>query len=389
MYRIGKEEIDAVARVIEGGQLFRINDTQKEAEKFEKELAEKFGTGYALALSGGTCSIIGALVGIGAGPGDEVLVPAYTFMASAIAVLAVGAVPVLVDIDESHTIDPEDMKQKISPYTKAVIPVHMRGFPCDMDRIIETARNHGIKIVEDACQADGGSYKGKRLGTIGDAGALSFNHYKIITSGEGGAVLTDNREVYERVLVYHDGGCAFRPFAKELQVPIFAGVQNRISEITGAILREQLKKLDGILTDLRVVKSKIIGELRNESGITFLKSNDPEGDCGTQLGFIFESPENAERFSRETGGWTAIDSGKHVYINWEPIMNKRGAHHPALDPYKMEENRGRNMNYTDDMCSATLDILKRSVYIDLHPDMTEGTADALITKIRKAARVSV
>jgi dTDP-4-amino-4,6-dideoxygalactose transaminase len=387
VYRIGENEIEAIARVIRGGMLFRINDTQKEAEQFEKELADKLGVKYALALSGGTSALIGALVGIGAGPGDEVLVPAYTFMATAIAVLAVGAIPVLVEIDQSHTMDIDDMMSKISQYTKAVIPVHMRGFPCDMEGIMKAAEEKDLKVIEDACQADGGSYRGKRLGTIGDVGCLSFNHYKIISSGEGGAIVTDDREAYERVLVYHDGGCAFRPYAKEIKVPIFSGVQNRISEITGAMLREQLKRLDPILTDLRSIKKQIMEELEGETGVKFLKSNDIAGDCGTQLGFLFDSEKEARRFAEKSEGSLAFDSGKHVYVNWEPIMQKRGAHHPALDPYRMPENAGRSMDYSPDMCPKTLDILKRSVYINLHPDMDKKDVERIVSCVRSAAAV--
>ena len=247
MYRIGKEEIDAVAKVIESRCLFRVNNNLKEVESFEKEWAEKIGSEYALCLSGGTGALIAALVGLEIGPGDEVIVPGYTFMATALAVLAVGAIPVIAEIDDTLTIDMEDLEKKISQHTKAIIPVHILGFPCNMDAIISLAKKYNLKVLEDACQADGGSYKGKRLGSMGDAGAFSFNDYKILTSGEGGAVVTNDRVVYERALVYHDGGSAFRPYAKDLSIEVYTGVQYRVSEVTGAILRVQLKRLEGIV----------------------------------------------------------------------------------------------------------------------------------------------
>ena len=167
MYRIGKEEIDAVARVINSKQLFRINNEGKECETFEKELAEKMGANHALLLASGTGALICALAGLGVGPGDEVIVPGYTFMATASAVLAVGAIPVLAEIDETMTIDPIDVEKKITDKTKCIIPVHICGFPSNLDALKAIAEKHNLVILEDACQADGGSYKGQRLGTIG------------------------------------------------------------------------------------------------------------------------------------------------------------------------------------------------------------------------------
>lgn len=384
MFRIGQEEIDAVARVINSKQLFRVNKGNQEADNFEKELREKIGVDYALLMSGGTGALIAALVGLGVGPGDEVIVPAYTFMASASAVLAVGAIPVLADIDESMTIDPASVEEKISDKTKAIIPVHICGFPSNMDALKEIAAKHNLFILEDACQADGGSYKGKRLGSIGDAGAFSFNVFKIITAGEGGAVVTNNRKVYERALIYHDGGAAFRPYTGELQEPVFMGTQMRVSEITGAIMREQLKRLDGILTDLRAVKKRIMEALKDVA--RFIPSNDIEGDCGTTLGFNFDSEELARKFAAEVeGAWLPYDSGKHVYINWDPIIAKRGGHCDAVNPYLMAENALLNKEGANaDACLKSLDILKRTVYVGMHCDWTEEQINERIDSCRKA-----
>ena len=183
MFRIGKEEIDAVTRVIESRKLFKINDGNQEVFNFENELREKFDVENALLMTSGKAALISALTGMGIGPGDEVIVPGYTYIATAIAVTATGAIPVIAEIDETLAIDPIDVEKKITPRTKAIIPVHMQGMPCNMDALMEISKKYGVKILEDACQADGGSYKGKRLGTIGDAGALSFNYFKIITAG--------------------------------------------------------------------------------------------------------------------------------------------------------------------------------------------------------------
>lgn len=409
MYRMGQEEIDAFTRVVNSGELFRIGSKNQEVDNFERELAEKISVDYALFVTGGTTALIAALVGLGVGPGDEVIVPAYTFMASALAVTAVGAIPVIVDVDETLMIDPEAIERNISPNTKVIMPVHMLGYPCNMDSIMDIAKRYNLAVVEDACQAVGGSYKGKRLGSIGDAGAFSFNYFKIISCGEGGAILTNNRDIFERAVYQHDGGSTFRddyvelakdqrgvwdennkkfPIYEKFRTPPFAGIQARQSEINGAIMRVQLKRLDGILEDLRKVKKQIVDGLDGVSGLTLLKSNDSEGDCATHLGFIFSDEDMARKFAYSPGveGALPIDSGRHVYINWDPIMNKRGASHPAMNPYNMPQNQGLNFNYSYDMCKKTLELLSRTVNIALHPDWTEEQVEQKIDSIKKAAQ---
>lgn len=387
MFRIGKEEIDAAARVIESKQLFRINEGLKETEHFEEEWAKTIGTKYAICVSGGTAALIAGLVGLEIGPGDEVIVPGYTFMATATAVLAAGAIPVIAEIDDSLTLDPVDVEKKITKNTKAIIPVHICGFPSNMDKIMELAKKYNLKVVEDACQADGGSYKGKRLGSIGDAGGFSFNHFKIISAGEGGAFVTDSRKVYERALVYHDGGSQFRPYVTGLEIQPFMGAQYRISEILGAILRVQLTRLDGILTDLRRVKKTIMQALSNVNNLSFIMSNDIEGDCGTVLAFSFADEKTARAFAGSPGinGSLPIDSGKHVYSNWAPVLKKRGGHNIDVNPYYMEKNKGLNMDYSEDMCPATLDILARTVFIHINPDWTDEQVNKVVSSCREAA----
>lgn len=389
MYRIGQEEIDAVARVIKSKCLFKINDGLQEVKNFEAELKEKFGVSEALFMTSGKAALISALTAMGIGPGDEVIVPAYTYIATAIAVTAVGAIPVIAEIDETLTIDPKDVEKKISPYTKAIMPVHMQGFPCNMDAIVSLAQKYNLKVLEDACQADGGSYKGKRLGTIGDAGALSFNHFKIISAGEGGALLTDSRQIYERALIFHDSSAIayFGGQLDEISEPQFCGMEFRANEISAAIMREQLKRLDGILFDLRSVKKRFMDALCDK--YEFIPSNDIEGDCGTTLAFSFDSEQKARSFASKVKGdgydvLLPIDTGKHVYSRWTPILNKKGAFNPLMDPFKMEANKHLNMNYSEDMCPNTLNYLAKTVYLMLNPDWTEEKIDGFIKICREA-----
>jgi len=373
MYRIGQEELDEVKRVIDSRQLFRVNNGLREVETFEKEFGKVIGKEYALLLSSGTGALISALVGLGIGPGDEVIVPGYTFMASASAVLAVGAIPVLAEIDETMTIDPVDVEKKISKYTKCIIPVHICGYPCNMDALCEIAKKHNLYILEDACQADGGSYKGKRLGSIGDAGAFSFNYFKLISAGEGGCIVTDNRKVYERAMIYHDGGAAFRPYSGEFTEPVFMGTQMRSNEIIGAVMRVQLTRMDGIIKDLRRVKKTLMEALSGSKLFNFAPSNDAEGDLGTTLALRFHDAEVAKKFAAEEmpNGYLVANSGKHVYYNWGPVMEHRGAHCEALNPYNLPQNKDLNMTYTKDMLPNTIDYINRTYHVTLHCDWTD------------------
>ena len=376
MYRIGQEEIEAVARAILSRDFFKINGSGREVLNFENEWKETVGTDYALLMTSGFGAMVSGLIGMGIGPGDEVIVPGYTYIASALAVTAVGAIPVIAEIDETMTIDVRDAEKKISSHTKAIIPVHIQGFPSDMDGVTALAEKYGLKVLEDACQADGGMYRGKYLGAIGDAGAYSFNYYKVITAGEGGALVTSDRVIYERALIYHDSSAVafFGSQLDGISPPLFGGTEFRVSDITGAILREQLKRMPSLLGDLRHNRAALAAKVRDK--LTVAPSHDEEGDCGTTLALRFDTAEECRAFAAKcadggVGITVPIDTGKHVYTNWTQIMEKRGALHPAMDPFKMKENEGLQMDYTMDMCPKTLDLLARTAYVNISPEWTE------------------
>lgn len=387
MFRMGKEEIEAVARVIESKELFRVNNALKETDKFEEEWAKKIGCEFSILMSSGTGALICALVGMGIGPGDEVIVPGYTFMASASAVLAVGAIPILAEIDETMTIDTDDIEKKISPYTKAIIPVHICGYPCNMDKICDIAKRHNLYIIEDACQADGGMYKGKMLGSIGDAGAFSFNYYKLISAGEGGALVTNNKRAYDRAMIYHDGGAAFRPYASTFEEPVFMGTQMRTNEVSAAILRVQLTRMDGIIKDLKRIKAIFTNRLSSCDIFKIAPSHDIDGDLGTTLSLVFKDKESAQKFDEDKtiGGGLVLNSGKHIYYNWGPVMEHRGAHCEAVNPYNLPENAKLNTFYSADMLPVTNDLIERTYNFGLHCDWTDEEVNAKIEAILKRA----
>lgn len=385
MYRIGQEEIAELKKVIAARDLFKVNNGLKESEQVETKLKEIFNCNYPIFMTSGHAALTSALVAMGIGPGNEVIVPAYTYIATAMAVVAAGAIPVIAEVDDTLTISPEDIKNKISKNTKAIIPVHIQGFPCNMKAIMDIAKEHHLFVLEDACQADGGSYSGKRLGTIGDAGALSFNYFKIISCGEGGALLTDNGQLFERAMIYHDSS-AVAFFGNQMdgfKTQGFCGNEYRSNELCAAVMNVQLDRLDGILFDLRKNKKYLMDALTDTA--EFVPSNDIEGDCGTTLALKFESEAKARAFASAEGirGTLPIDTGKHVYKHWIPIMEKRGAFNPLMDPFKMEANKEIIPEYREDMCPRTLDLLSKAVYLPINPEDDEEALNRKIELIKK------
>jgi len=388
MYRIGQEEINAVTNAISEKSFFKVNDKLQYVKQAEEKMMQLMGTKHAIFMTSGHAALESALIAAGIGPGDQVIVPAYTYISTALAVVAAGAIPVICDIDDTLTLDPKAFEAMITQNTKAVMPVHIQGFPCNMDEICAIAKKHNIVVIEDACQADGGSYKGKRLGTIGDAGAYSFNFFKIISAGEGGGLVTNNRDIFENSLIYHDSA-AVAYFGNQLEgfkATSFCGREYRSNEVAGGILLGQLERLDGILADLRKNKKAMMEKLAPYA--RFAPSNDIDGDCGTTLPLAFETEEEARRFASYEGVncGLPIDTGKHVYTNWKCIMEKKGAFNPLMDPFKFVANKDIVPDYNADMCKKSLEILSKTVYVRIDPEWTEekleARANALIAGLK-------
>jgi len=259
-YFFGEEEKREVLDVLESGYMVRYGDEKdpnfkRKVATFEKEFSEFMGLKHSIALNSGTSAILIGLSALGIGPGDEVIVPGYTFIASISAIFYARAIPVLAEVDNSLTINPDDIEKKITSKTKAIIPVHMLGNPCDMDAIMKIAKKHNLAVVEDCCQAVGGVYKNKRLGTFGDMGAYSLNWYKIITTGDGGAIGTNDDKLYEKAFGLHDQGHRPLRFGLEVGNRGIIGLNFRINELTGAVALAQLRKLNKIISILQ--KNKI------------------------------------------------------------------------------------------------------------------------------------
>jgi dTDP-4-amino-4,6-dideoxygalactose transaminase len=355
-------EFANLGRAIANGELLRYaRGPQGFTARFESELAQRMGVNHVLTVNSGSNALIAALAAAGVGPGDEVLVPAYTWVATALAPMAVGAVPVLVNIDESLTIDPREIEKQITPYTKAIMPVHMLNLVCDMDAILEIARRHKLLVIEDACQGVGVSYKGRRVGTIGDLGCFSFNHHKNITAGEGGAVLTNNERYFVRARMFHDPGSFIRGH-EPTNEPIFAGLNCRVSELTGAVLHAQLGKLEPLLARLRARYPAIAEIFADQAHCRVSKHNDPAN--AVALTVLFDDPEEARVFGQTRGTGRLIETGRHVFTNWEAVLTKRSFHH-RMNPHQWAN---REINYHAEDYQTTLDILARTCRVSLGAD---------------------
>lgn len=400
MYRIGKLELDRIERLFSSKQIFRYGRAG-ECETFEEAWGKRLGVDHVRMTTSGTASLYAALVGLGCGPGDEVIVPSCTYMATALAVLATGALPVVADVDESVTLSVKDVERRMSPYTKVIVPVHMWGLACDMDGLMKLAAERDVKVLEDACQAVGGGYKGRELGSIGHAGAFSFNYFKNMTCGEGGAFVTNSQEVMDRGSVAVDC-CSYYwnpdEHREELQ---FAGLNFRATEVSGAILNAQLERIDDMLGTMHEHRKQLL-DVGKGAGLEPIAYNSFEDDCGTHLGFIFGTEADARAFRdrlgeqkvsngllrKETDGirsFLPIDTGRHVYTRWDPIMRKQGAHHPDLNPYNLEANKKLEVEYSEDMCQDSLEILSRCVLVPMHCDHSDRVVEQMGKGIREAA----
>ena len=391
---IGEEEVEAVSAVVRSQRLFRFLDHENsQCSKLEAHFREMTGSQYALAVGGGTAALICGLVGIGVGDGDEVIVPGYTYIASPSAVLICGGVPVIAETDESLTLDPADVERKITERTKAIMPVHMRGMPCDMEGIMDVAERHGLRVIEDCAQACGATYRGRMVGSFGDVGCFSLQQYKVITAGEGGMVVTNRREVFERAAIRHDSAmCFWNP--ADTTVGPFPGGNFRMNEMEGALGCVQFGRLAGILARTRELAKRIREGVADGAGVALSPSHDIEGDLGISVALLFDTGERAKWFAealRAEGipAGSMYDEGipdRHIFRFWEYVMEKRSAD-PHGRPWTSPLH-DQTREYTPDMCPRTLDALERTVTIAIAQTYEDKHAEWIVQALWKVAAAS-
>ncbi|MHC4203422.1 MAG: DegT/DnrJ/EryC1/StrS family aminotransferase [Planctomycetota bacterium] len=383
-----EREEQALLEVLESRSPFRYWGQGNPAKvlRFEENFAEYMEARFALGVTSGTAALDCAVTGLGIGPGDEVIVPAYTWWSDYTCVVHAGALPVFADIDRTLNIDPKDFERKITPRTKAVIAVHLLGTPCDMDPIMKTARKHEVAVLEDCAQCVGGSYHGKKLGSIGDVGIYSFQVNKMITSGEGGAVVTSSPVIYERAARFHDMGTIrglFLDRSGPSRVETFAGENFRMSEFTGAVLGAQLSKLDTMLAKLRGNARTIYDGIEKLAGIRLRHHPDPEGDIGYAVYFEMRDKAMRDRCIRQLRQRKVPAStmtGSVLLPIAESVINKR-TRHPDWPSFNSEE--GRKIKYGPDSCRQTLGIFDRFVQVRVGATYTERINNYIVDNIRR------
>lgn len=372
MELIGEEEKQALLDVIEGGYLYRYGRAENpnfkaKVYQFEQEVARRAGVRYAVAVNSGTSALLVALNGLGIGPGDEVIVPGYTFVASMAAIVYARAIPVLAEIDATLNLDPADVRRKITPHTRAILVVHMLGNPARMDELKALADEHNLRLIEDCAQAFGASYKGRWLGSIGHAGAYSFNIFKTITAGDGGMLVTDDLDHYRRFYAMHDQGHSPMRVGVEVGHRPFIGLDFRMTELSAAVLLAQLGKLDAMLGKLRKNKARFKQALQGMPGLMFRELPDPQGELATLLTVFLPTEETARQAAAALGTKVVADSGWHVYSNMEQILEKRTVTAEGC-PFTCPYYKGGQVDYHKGMLPRTDDLLSRAINIGIGVD---------------------
>ncbi|SJZ58354.1 DegT/DnrJ/EryC1/StrS family aminotransferase [Sediminibacterium ginsengisoli] len=321
----GAEERKEVNDVLETGIIMRygFDGPRKgvwKAKELEKAITEVFGSKYAQLTSSGTSALTTAFAALGIGFGDEVIMPAFTFVASFEAVLRVGAIPVLVDIDETLTLNPAAVRAAITPRTRCIMPVHMCGSMADIDALKQICDEHKLIFLEDACQSIGATYKGRHVGTIGDAGTFSFDFVKIITCGEGGVVLTNDESVYTKCDGYTDHGHDHLNLDRGADQHPFLGYNYRISELHAAVGLAQIRKLDKFLEIQRKNHSLLRSMLAEVPEVSFRQIPDPAGDTCTHLSWFLPTEAHTKAFVAEMKAQGVLPGNFYWYANnWHYI----------------------------------------------------------------------
>lgn len=329
----GEEERREVNEVLETGILMRYGfDAQRQgkwkAKELEQALCDRLSVSYAQLTSSGTSALSTAMAALGIGAGDEVIMPTFTFVASFESVFSAGAIPVLVDIDDTLTLDPVAVEAAITPRTKAVMPVHMCGAMADLDALQAICTKHNLILLEDACQSFGGTYKGKALGTIGDAGTFSFDFVKTVTCAEGGGIVTNNKDVYIKSDAYTDHGHDHLGVDRGADLHPYMGYNYRISELHAAVGLAQLRKLDLFLDIQRKTKKIFKDALAAIPEVSFRRLPDAEGDTATFLGFFLPDEAVTRKASANLKAAGIVnffyfDNNWHYIRNWEHFKQSR------------------------------------------------------------------
>ena len=386
----GPEERDLLLNVLQTQRPFRWYGPGPEppdkVAAFESEFAARMQVSHALAVTSGTAALQCAIASLQIGPGDEVILPAWTWHSCYSAIVLAGALPVFAEIDESFNLDPADIESKITPRTKLIMAVHLQGAPCDMDRILAIARRRSIMVLEDCAQSVGAGYKGKPLGSLGDIAIYSLQINKTISAGEGGAVLTNHPALFERAARFHDLGGLRAPHEKKLgraQLTPFPAANFRMSEFTGAVMLAQLRKLDRIINSTRAHATRVHDAISDLPNLKTRLRHDPAGDIGAAVFLGFDSKSRRDSFLAlmKAENVPARPPSGSVILPIQPYIESKVTLHPQWPSFTTPH--GRAIRYGAQSCPRTIDILNRYAGVSIDPKFTRRDIDDIIAAIRK------
>jgi dTDP-4-amino-4,6-dideoxygalactose transaminase len=402
VHHMDEEEVNAALRVLRSRSPFRYYgiDLQGEVQAFEAEFASFLGVKFCLAMNSGTGALHTALAALGVGPGQEVIVPAYMWVSVVAAVVNLGAIPVLADIDDTFCLDPAIVEGKITARTKGVVAVHMSGAPADIEAIKKVTRKHELFLLEDCAQCAGGSVDGKKVGTFGDMAAFSFQMNKNMTSGEGGCLVTNDERLYNRAVACHDVGyprdSEGRAVFDNLELCLW-GRGYRMDELRASILRVQLKKLPSVISHMRQSKYRIRKALEGHPNIRLRRIIDPSGDTGCFLLTTFSDPETAKEINRALRAEGIITLaqgvnnvimtqwGLHIYYNIPSLVNKTGAD-KRNSPWSLAENRNSQTEYRKGTCPIADSLFERTILLAIPSCLTKQDEQDILNAIEKVLR---
>ncbi|MFC1744009.1 DegT/DnrJ/EryC1/StrS family aminotransferase, partial [Candidatus Riflebacteria bacterium] len=378
----GEEEKNALLELWEknGGILFAhgfdaVRKGVYRVREFEKEFAAYVGSAHAQAVTSGSTALLVGLQALGVKPGDEVITQCHTFVATAEAIILLGATPVFTEIDENLNMCPKDLEKKITGKTRAIIPVHMSGLVADMDPILEIARKNKVPVLEDNAQGMGAFYKGKSLGTLGDVGTFSFDFGKLLTTGEGGMVVTPHEKVYQEALAFHDHGHEYNPSVGRADDTRHAyGFNFRMTELQGALGLVQLKKVKNMIAIQRENKKKLKAYF-SALPIKFRKVSDPESDCGDSLVFLMDSTGEAEK---------VVARMKELGVGTKNLPDALRWHFAGLWEHMLDGKY--DIEKAAHEWPASRELLYRSIALPISLKMTDASIENMAQKVIQAIK---
>lgn len=388
-----EQEEHAVLDVLRNGSLFRYYGLRapSHVDTLEARARELYGVKHVLGLNSGTGALITAMTALDVGPGSEVILPAFLWVATVGAVVQCNAVPVMCEVNDSFCMDPADLERKITPRTKLIVPIHMAGAPCDMAAILAVAKKHNVAVLEDCAQCNGGSFRGKKVGTFGDAGIFSLQLNKNITCGEGGLLITNDERVYYKAFAAHDMGL-IRKDGRLAPAPAYAqawGQGRRMTELAGAVAAVQITKLPKIVEGLRASKGRIRKALEGVKGLRFRRLNDEAGDTGPFLIMILENESKAlaAAAAMKQAGlhnvFRVADYGLHIYYNIPSLVEKTPLS-SAGNPWNLAENVQSNYDYAKGTCPNSDDLFARAILLPIPARLTQPQENQAVEIVRQA-----